>query len=121
MNLDKIKGHSNASGHILNNDAFANVLYDINAANKWIDPRVTPYIGAGVGADWADVRDISASGIGRLNGDTSAHFAYQGIAGVATNLDPNWAVFAGLPLCRQHRSKGWLCAWWRRPRRQRFA
>jgi OOP family OmpA-OmpF porin len=90
LNLDKIKGHSNASGHILNNDAFANVLYDIGG--NYLGSRVTPYVGVGVGADWADVRDISASGIGRLNGDDNAHFAYQGIAGVATNFDPNWAV-----------------------------
>lgn len=84
-NIDQLSG---AGGHITNNDAFGNVLYDFQNLG-----RITPYVGAGLGADFVNVKNVGADGVGYLRGDTLV-LAYQGIAGVAAQLDPNWAVTA---------------------------
>jgi outer membrane protein OmpA-like peptidoglycan-associated protein len=77
-----------AGGHVSNNVAFGNVLYDFKNISRY-----TPYIGGGLGADWVNVKNVGAVGVGYLRGDTLVG-AYQGIAGVAAQLDPNWSVTA---------------------------
>jgi outer membrane protein OmpA-like peptidoglycan-associated protein len=84
-NIDSLHG---AGGHVSNNAMFLNVLYDFNSYS-----RFTPYVGAGVGPDFANVKSVGASGVGYLKGDTLVG-AYQGIAGISTQLDPNWSVTA---------------------------
>jgi len=76
------------SGHISNNALFANVLYDFQTGT-----RFTPYIGGGIGPDFMNVKSVGGPSIGYLKGDT-LDAGYQGIAGVATQLDANWAVTA---------------------------
>jgi outer membrane protein OmpA-like peptidoglycan-associated protein len=91
VNVNDIDSRANAGGHISNNDIFANVLYDFS--NYTMGTRFTPYIGAGIGPDFVNVKSVGAAGIGYLKGDTLVA-AYQGIAGVSTQLDANWAVTA---------------------------
>ena len=81
-------GFTNAGGHISNNIVFANVLHDIATFGRY-----TPYVGAGLGLDFAGVRSVGANGAGFLDGN-SAVGAYQGIVGVAAQMDKNWAVTA---------------------------
>ncbi|MDR3424460.1 MAG: outer membrane beta-barrel protein [Alphaproteobacteria bacterium] len=75
-------------GHVTNNALFANVFYDFKTGSMY-----TPYIGAGVGPDFINVKSVGAPNVGYLKGDT-ADGAYQGIVGVAAQLDRNWAVTA---------------------------
>jgi outer membrane protein OmpA-like peptidoglycan-associated protein len=88
INVNNIDGRRGVGGHISNNTAFGNVLFDFAP-----EGRFTPYVGGGLGADFANVKSIGASGVGYLKGDTLV-MGYQGIAGVAANLDPNWTVTA---------------------------
>jgi OOP family OmpA-OmpF porin len=81
-------GIGNGNGHLTNNAAFANVLYDFQTGT-----RFTPYIGGGAGPDWVNVAGVGRGGTGYLRGETLV-MGYQAIAGVATQLDPNWAVTA---------------------------
>jgi len=87
-NTDGVKGYTGAGGHVSNNALFANALYDFNMGSRY-----TPYIGAGIGPDFIHVKSVGATGVGYLKGDT-LDAAYQGIAGVSAQLDPNWAVTA---------------------------
>jgi outer membrane protein OmpA-like peptidoglycan-associated protein len=52
----------------------------------------TPYVGAGVGPDWVNVKGAGTAAA-RLSGDTLVG-GYQGIVGVSAQLDPNWSVTA---------------------------
>ncbi len=88
MNNKKVEGYTNGFGHITNNAVFANVLYDFD-----MESMFTPYIGAGVGPDFVNIKNFGNPGYGFLHGDTVVA-AYQGIAGVAAQLDRNWAVTA---------------------------
>jgi len=88
VNINNVDSRPNPAGHVLNNDLFANVLYDFKNSSRY-----TPYIGAGAGPDWVDVSNLGANGVGHLKGDTLVA-AYQGIAGVSAQLDQNWAVTA---------------------------
>jgi outer membrane protein OmpA-like peptidoglycan-associated protein len=88
INANNVDRFRNAGGHTSNNDAFMNVLYDIQTHTRW-----SPYVGAGLGADFVNVKSIGAQGVGYLKGDTTA-LAYQGIAGLSTQLDANWTVLA---------------------------
>ncbi len=81
-------GYPGAGGHISNNVLFGNVLYDIQTGT-----RFTPYVGAGIGPDFMNVKSVGANGVGFLKGDT-LDAAYQGIVGVSVPLDQNWAVTA---------------------------
>jgi OOP family OmpA-OmpF porin len=81
-------GYKGAGGHITNNALFANVLYDIQTGT-----RFTPYVGGGIGPDFINVKSVGSNGVGFLKGDT-LDMGYQGIAGVAMPLDPNWTVTA---------------------------
>ena len=88
INVNHIDNNSGAGGHVSNNALFGNVLYDFNNGSRY-----TPYLGAGVGADFINVKSVGANGVGFLKGDT-LDMGYQGIAGVVAQLDPNWAVTA---------------------------
>jgi outer membrane protein OmpA-like peptidoglycan-associated protein len=77
-----------AGGHLSNNTLFGNVFYDCNMGSMF-----TPYVGAGVGPDFANVKSVGANGVGYLRGDTTT-LGYQGIVGVSAQLDDNWAVTA---------------------------
>jgi len=88
INQNHIDNLTGPGGHISNNDAFFNVLYDIQTNTRW-----TPYVGAGIGADFVNVKSVGANGVGFLKGDTTT-LGYQGIAGVSTQLDANWSVLA---------------------------
>ncbi|MGB9152982.1 MAG: OmpA family protein [Alphaproteobacteria bacterium] len=88
ININNEDSRANPAGHVLNNDLFANVLYDFKSSSRY-----TPYLGFGAGPDWVDVSNLGANGLGHLKGDTLVG-AYQGIAGVSTQLDDNWAVTA---------------------------
>lgn len=87
-NVKSVAGLDGAGGHVSNNILFLNALYDFKT-----ETRFTPYIGAGVGPDFASVTNAGASGAGYLTGDAVVG-AYQGIAGVAAQLDRNWSVSA---------------------------
>lgn len=86
-NVHKVDGAA-GFGHIINNAVFANVLYDFD-----VDSMFTPYVGAGIGPDFVNIKNYGNGGYGFLHGDTIVA-AYQGIAGVAAQLDRNWAVTA---------------------------
>ncbi|MDR3449819.1 MAG: OmpA family protein [Alphaproteobacteria bacterium] len=88
INVNNIDGRAAAGGHVSNNALFANVLYDFAPHGRW-----TPYVGAGIGPDFVNVKSVGAAGVGYLRGDTLV-MGYQGIAGVSTQLDDNWAVTA---------------------------
>ncbi|MBV8061353.1 MAG: outer membrane beta-barrel protein, partial [Alphaproteobacteria bacterium] len=88
-NVNKVEGSSTNTGHLTNNDLFLNGLYDFKTGEM-----VTPYVGAGIGLDFAHARDIGTVANGGALDDTRTKFAYQGIAGVAAQLDHNWAVTA---------------------------
>jgi OOP family OmpA-OmpF porin len=68
-----------------------NVLYDFTT----ISPMVVPYVGVGVGYQWAD---ISGSGFGQTEGS----FAYQGIVGAAIPIPP----VPGLSFTAEYRFMG---------------
>ena len=87
-NTKSVPGYTGAGGHVINNVLFANVLYDFKTGSI-----LTPYVGAGIGPDFVSVNNVGANGVGFLRGDTLVG-AYQGIAGVAAQLDRNWAVTA---------------------------
>lgn len=84
-NVDKLSG---AGGNVTNNALFLNALYDFHNSSMF-----TPYVGAGIGGDFANVKSVGANGVGFLKGETLVG-AYQGIAGVSTQLDANWAITA---------------------------
>lgn len=88
-NVDKVSGQSNHSGHLINNDLFVNALYDFKTGGM-----VTPYVGAGAGVDFANAGNIGTLNNGGALNDGRTKFAYQGIVGVAGQLDHNWAVTA---------------------------
>ncbi|MDO9711159.1 OmpA family protein [Paracraurococcus lichenis] len=72
------------SGYLENYAAMVNVLYDFNFG--W---PVVPYIGAGVGYGWNQIR--KGARIGFPSTQTEGELAYQGIAGIAYQLTPNLA------------------------------
>lgn len=88
INVNNIDRTPGAGGHVSNNALFANVLYDFKSS-----ARYTPYVGVGVGPDWANVSSVGSTTFGYLRGETLVG-AYQGIAGISAQLDPNWAVTA---------------------------
>lgn len=83
-------GSASGHGKLNNTNLFMNALYDIN-----LGMMMTPYIGAGLGVQYVEADNIGnlAAG-GSLDESGVAKFAYQGIAGVAAQLDHNWAVTA---------------------------
>ena len=78
-----------ADGALSNTDLFANGFYDFN-----MNSMFTPYLGAGVGVGFPDAEKIGPTAGGGYLDDTRVKLAYQGIAGVSAQLDPEWAVTA---------------------------
>lgn len=83
---DDVTGtNSGATGGGIHNwGLMGNVLYDIETGT-----RLTPYVGAGIGA-----ASVSADNLRTINGaeldSRRMAFAYQGIAGVALGLEGGW-------------------------------
>jgi len=73
--------------------AMVNALFDIDLGLGW----VYPYIGAGAGYAWTDLK-LSGAG-SRLVDDTDGQFAYQGIVGAAFPID----AVPGLSLTAEYR------------------
>jgi len=71
-------------GGIHNTALMGNVLYDFDTGT-----RLTPYIGAGIGASLVDADNLRTVNGATLDEDRAA-FAYQGIAGVSLALEGNW-------------------------------
>jgi outer membrane protein OmpA-like peptidoglycan-associated protein len=80
-----------------------NVLYDFNGLVPWL----VPYVGAGVGYQWAFKQNVRAYNPGvnqlTLNNNTQGAFAYQAIAGAAFPLP---AIMPGLAATLEYRFMG---------------
>jgi OmpA-OmpF porin, OOP family len=80
-----------------------NVLYDFNGIAPWL----VPYVGVGVGYQWAFKQNVHATnpGIGQLtlNNNTQGAFAYQAIVGTAFPLP---AIAPGLAATVEYRFMG---------------
>lgn len=89
----KIKAGGLSSGHFTTRTygPMVNVLYDID-----LKAGVFPYVGAGIGAQWANVHGNGT------NATSKAAPAAQGILGLAMPLSPN------LSLTAEARVLGWL-------------
>ena len=87
--VSTISGYGQGRGALRSYAMMANALYEIP-----VDFALKPYIGLGIGAASYAPDHIRADGMpypGYFGGDRT-NFAYQGIAGVAYNLDDNMAV-----------------------------
>jgi len=86
--IDQLYGVRASNGRISNITAMGNVLYDINTGTF-----VTPYIGAGIGMSYAQVRATPAPNAQQVwFSDHDVVFAYQGIAGLSFQITPAIAV-----------------------------
>ncbi|MEO0370942.1 MAG: outer membrane beta-barrel protein, partial [Pseudomonadota bacterium] len=83
----------NTSGGIERTALMANVLYDIQTGSK-----LTPYVGAGLGATWTDFDLVYGPGV-RIN-ETDTTFSAQLIAGVAYAVTDSTSVTADLRYAR---------------------
>lgn len=83
---DKVTGTNAGAvgGGIHNMALMGNVLYDIDTGT-----RITPYVGAGIGASNVDADNLRTVNGATLDDDRIA-FAYQGIAGASLDLDGGW-------------------------------
>ena len=83
-NLGNVKtpaGAIAASGKEQKYGPMVNIAYDFNGLTPW----VVPYLGAGVGYQWAKDRETTSTTAVLLNGNPGS-FAYQAIAGLAVPL-----------------------------------
>ncbi len=81
---------------------FANALYDFNVGL----PFMYPYAGVGIGSEWTQLRNLTATGRGTAlsaNG-TSNNFGYQGIVGLAFPI----SALPGLSVTAEYRLVGVL-------------
>jgi outer membrane protein OmpA-like peptidoglycan-associated protein len=73
---------------------FVNAYYDFDLTQINVALPIVPYLGVGVGAaDWTQEKtrpEGTGAGPGISGNDVA--FAYQAIAGVAYNIDDNWAA-----------------------------
>jgi OmpA-OmpF porin, OOP family len=80
-----------------------NVLYDFNGLVPWL----VPYVGAGVGYQWAAKQNVHAFNPGvnslTLSNSTQGSFAYQAIVGAAVPLP---AIMPGLAATLEYRFLG---------------
>jgi len=81
-------GLDGASGKLNADSAMLNFYYDIPVKFAGF----TPYIGAGVGSTWINAKRINTTAAFGEVDDRDQAWAYQGIAGVATDLAPNWKL-----------------------------
>jgi outer membrane protein OmpA-like peptidoglycan-associated protein len=86
--VNKVTGTNGTStgGDIRNVAVMANGFYDFKTGT-----RFTPYIGAGVGVSVVDAFAMGTIDNRALDSERT-QFAYQGIAGISTALDRNWAL-----------------------------
>jgi outer membrane protein OmpA-like peptidoglycan-associated protein len=85
--VDKVSGNSAGDGDIDSLSGMVNALYEFETGSFF-----RPYLGVGLGGSYIGfdkVRPINSSQID----DNDMVFAYQGIAGVSFEIDPNVAVF----------------------------
>lgn len=87
--VEAVHAAGSSNGHLSNTDFFANAFYDFSTGTM-----VTPYVGLGAGVAFADADHIGSLANGGSLNDSKAEFAYQAIAGVAAQLDDNWALTA---------------------------
>ena len=87
--VNGIEGSVGSNGGLNNTDFFVNGLYDFN-----MNSMFTPYVGVGIGFAVPGADHIGTLANGSTFDDTDFQFAYQAIAGVSAQLDPNWAVTA---------------------------
>jgi OmpA-OmpF porin, OOP family len=83
---DSSVGTFRAGGFEQKYGIMANVLYDFTMV-----PYVTPYIGGGVGYQWADLNNFRVNGPDSMlsvASSTDGGFAYQAIAGLAIPVPP---------------------------------
>jgi OOP family OmpA-OmpF porin len=97
---DKINSGGSSTGHVGGSEQkfgpMVNVLYDFNT----ISPAFVPYIGAGVGYQWAD-ESFRIGSVGHVAG-TEGSFAYQAILGAALPI----SSVPGLALTAEYRFMG---------------
>ncbi len=87
-NIDDITGAVNGNGHEAALSFMLNGIYEFMPQSSW-----HPFLGAGVGVARVSV-DAKAANSNVVVDDQSWEFAYQGIAGVAYDLNSNWALKA---------------------------
>ncbi len=86
--IGQLYGVNASNGRISNITAMGNVLYDINTGTF-----VTPYIGVGVGASYAQVRATPGPTATQVwFSDHDVVLAYQGIAGLSFQVTPEIAL-----------------------------
>jgi outer membrane protein OmpA-like peptidoglycan-associated protein len=87
--INGLYGVGNADGRIANTSAMGNVIYDINTGTF-----VTPYIGAGVGMSYVQIRaNPAATATPQASFDNhDVVLAYQGIAGLSFQVTPAIAL-----------------------------
>ena len=90
-NVNRVQnsGQGSSNGNLQTSALFANGFYDFHTGTMF-----TPYIGAGVGIAYVDANGIGTLSNGSRLDDQRFTLAYQGIAGVAAQLDRNWSVTA---------------------------
>ncbi|MDD3287552.1 MAG: OmpA family protein [Alphaproteobacteria bacterium] len=90
--VNKVTGTGSSAtdngGHISNTSFMANGIYDLDTGTMF-----TPYAGVGIGFSVVDASKIHTVNTDTVKG-TEVAFAFQGIAGIATNFDDNWAMTA---------------------------
>ncbi len=74
---------------------FVNAFYDFDLTKYNIALPIVPYLGVGAGAAlWTQTATHPQGVVGPTISGNDVAFAYQGIAGVAYNIDDNWAATA---------------------------
>jgi OmpA-OmpF porin, OOP family len=96
--VDKLKGAAGNVGSLSNTDFFVNGIYDIDLDKIGLSSiphqMWNPYIGVGIGAAFPETGHLGILSNGGTFNDEDMQFAYQGIVGVAAQMDANWAVTA---------------------------
>jgi len=87
--VDKVAG-VDGDGNVSQWSMMGNALYDFNTGTAF-----TPYVGAGLGGVRVNVNDARTFTGGRTIDDSDTVFAYQGIAGIAYSIAPQWKVDLG--------------------------
>ena len=75
-----------------------NALYDFDIGM----PYLYPYVGVGIGYQWANIRGLGVEGVNVVNNQTKGAFAYQAIVGAAVPLP----AIPGLSLTAEYRFMG---------------
>lgn len=87
--VDKVAG-ANGGGDVSQWSLMGNALYDFNTGTAF-----TPYVGVGLGGVRVNVNDGRTFTGGRTIDDSDTVLAYQGIAGIAYSIAPQWKLDLG--------------------------